>query len=85
MLSTPVLATAATIKRKRETLKVTFLGQGLEDNGNTSHVIVRSRQETLDSVVDELLMVSCPKDEKGVWKIVPDLARPKVTRGVGGE
>ena len=57
---------------------MTFLGQALEGS-DVTHVVARSSQETLESVIDELLMISCKKDKEGKWKIVPDMARPNVT------
>ena len=70
--------TPAMIKKKKESFKVTFLGQGPEGD-SINHVVLKTKFETFDSVIEQLMMISCKKDKEGNWKIVTDMIRPKVT------
>lgn len=65
-------------KRIEETLKITILGLAGEDENRVLHATVRTSQETLDSTIEELFLITLVKDKEGKdqWFIVPDAMRP---------
>lgn len=69
------------MKRKQETFKATILGLIGEDKGKTVHALVRTSQETGDTVIEELLLISLVQDKDSTqkWLIAPDMQNP-VTR-----
>ena len=69
------------MKRKLETFKANILGLVGEDKGKTVHALVRTSQETGDSVIEELLLISMVQDKDSAkkWLIAPDMQNP-VTR-----
>jgi hypothetical protein len=72
---------AATIKRKSETLKLKILGVASEEDGKIIHVVVRTSQETEDTLIEELLLISVAQDKEDSkkWLIVPDMQEPMTT------
>lgn len=68
-------------KKKQESLKITVLGLGGEDDNRVLHAIVRTSQETTDARIEELFLISLvqDKDNKDKWFIVPDMMRPITT------
>jgi hypothetical protein len=72
---------AATIKRKSDTLKIKILGVASEEEGKIIHVVVRTSQETEDTLIEELLLISCAQDKEDAkkWLIVPDMQEPITT------
>lgn len=66
------------LKRKEETLKVNILGLIPEENGKIVHAVVRTRQETLDTSIEELLLVSVMQDNLDAkkWYVAPDMQVP---------
>jgi hypothetical protein len=70
--------TAEVIKRKQETLKITILGLVPESEGKIIHAVVRTRQETLDASIEELLLISVVQDklDTGKWYVAPDMQVP---------
>lgn len=77
-----------TVKRKKETLKVSILGVCSESAKNYVHVTVRTSQETLVDRIDELFLISFvpnPKNSKS-WLISPEMKdRPVITPLAGSE
>lgn len=69
---------AATLKRKSDTLKIKILGVASEEEGKIVHVVVRTSQETEDTLIDELLLISAAQDrnDSKKWLIVPDMQEP---------
>ena len=72
---------AATLKRKTETLKVKILGVASEEEGKVVHVVVRTSQETEETLIEELLLISAIQDKMDgkKWLIVPDMQEPMTT------
>lgn len=68
-------------KKKQESLKITVLGLGGEDENRVLHAIVRTSQDTTDARIEELFLISLvqDKDKKDKWLIVPDMMRPMTT------
>lgn len=73
--------TAEVIKRKQETLRISILGLIPEDEGKIVHAVVRTRQETLDASIEELLLISVVQDrqEPKKWYVAPDMQVPITT------
>lgn len=72
---------ASTIKRKSDTLKIKILGVASEEDGKIVHVVVRTSQETEETLIEELLLISCAQDRADAkkWLIVPDMQEPVTT------
>lgn len=70
-----------TIKRKQETLKINILGLVTEDEGKIVHAVVRTSQETTETSISELLLISLAQDKADAtkWFIVPDMQQPITT------
>lgn len=70
--------TPEVIKRKSETLRVAILALVPEDEGKVVHAVVRTRQETLDASIEELLLISAVQDKTDPkkWFIAPDMQVP---------
>ena len=68
-------------KKKQETLKINVISLGGEDENRVIHAVVRTSQETLESKIEELFLISMvqDKDNPKVWLIVPDMMRPITT------
>jgi hypothetical protein len=71
----------ATLKRKIDTLKIKIIGVSTEEEGKVVHVVVRTSQETEDTLIDELLLISTIQDRLDTkkWLIVPDMQEPITT------
>lgn len=69
------------IKKKQETLQINVLGLIAEDGGKIVHALVRTKQDTTDVNIEELLLISLAqdKDDKDKWLIVPDMQQPITT------
>lgn len=69
------------IKKKQETLKIDLLGIISEDQGRIVHVLVRTKQDTTDVTIEELLLISLTQDkeDKNKWFVVPDMQQPITT------
>ncbi|WP_009964202.1 hypothetical protein [Verrucomicrobium spinosum] len=70
-----------TIKKKQETLKINILGLVSEEEGKIVHAVVRTRQETTDVAIEELLLISLTQDKLDTkkWHVVPDMQQPITT------
>lgn len=70
--------TPEVIKRKSETLKIVILALVPEDEGKIVHAVVRTRQETLDASIEELLLISVVQDktDPNKWYVAPDMQVP---------
>ncbi|WP_050025928.1 hypothetical protein [Verrucomicrobium sp. BvORR034] len=70
-----------TIKKKQETLKINILGLVSEEAGKIVHAVVRTRQETTDVAIEELLLISLTQDKLDTkkWHVVPDMQQPITT------
>jgi len=68
-------------KKKRESLKITVVSLGGEDENRVLHAVVRTSQETTDARIEELFLISLvqDKDDAKKWLIVPDMMRPITT------
>ena len=68
-------------KKKQETLKINVISLGGEDENRVIHAVVRTSQETLESKIEELFLISMvqDKDNSKAWLIVPDMMRPITT------
>ena len=66
------------LKKKSETLKINILGLIGEEDGKIVHALVRTKQETLDSDIAELLLISVvqDKDDAKKWLVAPDMQNP---------
>ena len=73
-----------TVKRKQGTLKINILGAFTEGAGRIAHVVARTDQSTLDSRIEELLIISLRAAGKGGWLIVPDMQTPETQPLPGG-
>lgn len=69
------------IKKKVDTLKINILGLVSESEGKVIHAVVRTKQDTLDSTIEELLLISLTQDKESskTWLIVPDMQAPITT------
>jgi hypothetical protein len=69
------------IKKKQDTLKISILGLISEDEGRIVHALVRTKQDTTEVNIEELLLISMAqdKDDKAKWLIVPDMQQPITT------
>lgn len=70
--------TPEVIKRKSETLRIVILALVPEDEGKVVHAVVRTRQETLDASIEELLLISAVQDKADPkkWYVAPDMQVP---------
>lgn len=70
--------TPEVLKRKTETLNINILGLVPEDDGKIVHAVVRTRQETLDASIEELLLISVVQDrsDSKKWYVAPDMQVP---------
>jgi len=66
------------LKRKQETLKITILGLIPEEGGKIVHALVRTSQETPDSKLEELILLSVVQDRTDAkkWLVNPDMQKP---------
>lgn len=73
--------TPEVVKRKQETLRINILGLVPEEGGKIVHAVVRTRQETLDASIEELLVISVAQDKEDSkkWLVVPDMQVPITT------
>ncbi|TLD68493.1 hypothetical protein FEM03_22590 [Phragmitibacter flavus] len=73
------------IKKKKESLKINILGLIPENDGKIVHAIVRTNQETNDTGISELLLISMIQDKTNTakWFINPDMQQPIATP-IGG-
>lgn len=69
------------LKRKIDTLKINILGLCPEEEGKIMHAVVRTKQETPDTLIEELLLISLiqDKDSAKKWLVVPDMQQPLTT------
>ncbi len=69
------------LKRKIETLKINILGLCPEEEGKIMHAVVRTKQETNDTLIEELLLISLIQDKTDAkkWLVVPDMQQPLTT------
>lgn len=69
------------LKRKQETLKINILGLVPEESGKIVHALVRTKQDTKDVNIEELLLISLTQDKTDAkkWHIVPDMQQPITT------
>lgn len=69
------------LKRKIETLKINILGLCPEEDGKIMHAVVRTKQETIDTLIEELLLISLIQDKADTkkWLVVPDMQQPLTT------
>jgi hypothetical protein len=69
------------LKRKQETLKINILGLVPEDGGKIIHALVRTSQDTQDTNLAELILLSViqDKDDAKKWLINPDMQKPLST------
>lgn len=69
------------LKRKIDTLKINILGLCPEEEGKIMHAVVRTKQETPDTLIEELLLISLiqDKDTTKKWLVVPDMQQPLTT------
>ncbi|MFZ4766052.1 MAG: hypothetical protein ACOYMN_13965 [Roseimicrobium sp.] len=63
------------IKKKQETLVIDILGLISEKAGSVVHALVRTKQDTAEVSIEELLLISLTQ-EKDKWLIVPDMQQP---------
>ncbi len=73
-----MMITPEVIKRKRETLRINILGLVPEEGGKIIHAVVRTRQETLEASIEELLLISVVQDklDEKKWFVAPDMQVP---------
>ncbi len=66
------------LKRKQDTLKIEILGLIPEESGKIIHAVLRTRQETLDASIEELLLISVVQDktDSKKWFVAPDMQVP---------
>jgi hypothetical protein len=69
------------LKRKQETLNINILGLVPEDSGKIVHAVVRTKQETTEMMIEELLIISVVRDQQDSkkWYVVPDMQVPLTT------
>lgn len=69
------------LKRKIDTLKINILGLCPEEEGKIMHAVVRTKQETPDTLIEELLLISLIQDKVDAkkWLVVPDMQQPLTT------
>ncbi len=69
---------AEVLEKKRETLKINILGLISEDGGRIVHALVRTKQDTTEVNIEELLLISLAQDKEDAkkWYIVPDMQQP---------
>ena len=77
-LHRPLNVTPATLERKRDTLKVSFIAV-VEEGEDIAHALVRTTQETLDTLIEEMLVLTLEKQSDDVWRVVPDAQRPIIS------
>ena len=74
----PLNVTPATLDRKKNSLKVSFIAV-VEDGDTVTHALVRTTQETLDTMIEEMLVLTLEKQADDAWRVVPDAQRPIIT------
>lgn len=74
-------------KRKKETLKIDVIGLAGEDENRVLHAVVRTSQESLETKIEELFLISLVQDKTDPkkWVVVPDMMRPLTTSLKTGE
>lgn len=80
----PLNVTPATLERKKATLKVSFIAV-VEESDEIAHALVRTSQETLDTVIEEMLVLTLEKQPDDAWRVVPDAQRPLISPLSGDE
>lgn len=70
-----------TLQKKQETLKIDILGLVSEQEGKIAHGLVRTKQDTTEVTIEELLLISMTQDkeDKSKWLVVPDMQQPITT------
>lgn len=73
--------TPEALKKKQDTLKINILGLVPEEDGKIVHALVRTKQDTTDMNIEELLLISLAQDKEDPkkWHIVPDMQQPITT------
>ena len=73
--------TPETLKKKQDTLKINILGLISEEQGKIVHAVVRTKQETTEVAIEELLLISLTQDklDSKKWHVVPDMQQPITT------
>jgi hypothetical protein len=73
--------TPETLKKKQETLVINILGIISEQEGKVAHAIVRTKQDTTEASIEELLIISMSQDKDNAkkWLVVPDMQQPITT------
>ena len=74
-------------KRKKDTLKIDVIGLAGEDQNRVLHAVVRTSQESLETKIEELFLISVVQDKNDAkkWVVVPDMMRPLTTSLKTGE
>lgn len=70
-----------TLQKKQDTLKIDILGLISEQEGKIAHALVRTKQDTTEVSIEELLLISLTQDkeDKSKWLVVPDMQQPITT------
>ena len=78
---------ADVIKKKKESLKINILGLIPENDAKIVHAVVRTNQETNETAISELLLISLIQDKADAkkWFINPDMQQPIATPLAGAE
>lgn len=73
--------TPENLKKKQETLKINILGLVSEESGKIVHAVVRTKQDTTEVTIEELLLISLAVDKADTkkWHIVPDMQQAITT------
>lgn len=76
-----------TLKKKQESLKINILGLVSEEEGKIVHALVRTKQDTMDLSIEELLLISLTQDRTDMkkWHVVPDMQQPITTPLAGAK
>jgi hypothetical protein len=74
-------------KKKKDSLKINVIGLCGEDENRVLHATVRTSQETLETKIEELFLISLVQDKTDPkkWVVVPDMMRPLTTSLKTGE
>lgn len=69
------------IQKKKESLKINILGLIPENDNKIVHAVVRTNQETNETAISELLLISMIQDKADAnkWFINPDMQQPIAT------
>jgi hypothetical protein len=76
-----------TLKKKQESLKINILGLVSEEDGKIVHALVRTKQDTMELSIEELLLISLTQDRVDTkkWHVVPDMQQPITTPIAGAK